>query len=175
MAYTCYKITNLLSGKVYIGYTKKSTTARMKEHVKVAMGKGGQRKCSLQYAIAKYGKDNFGIEPLSTFSSRDEAISAEKNYILEYDSYKCGYNETLGGDGGSKPKIPTATVISVLRHYVSGNALSEIAARHSIPKHVVFDITRLRISDAHDIPADLVDALYDAKKSSAKRKKATQA
>lgn len=55
-------------------------------------------------AINKYGKDCFRYEVLGEF---DDAILSdmEIKYIDEFDSYKNGYNSTLGGEGVRKLNI----------------------------------------------------------------------
>jgi group I intron endonuclease len=167
--YKCYKITNKINGKVYIGYTKKSVDTRFREHVKVSRGKG--YKCSFQYAILKYGKDNFEVQVLDDNLTKKNACMKEIEYIVLYDSRKNGYNETSGGDGGCDFKIKTTTIIKVLNDYVSGMSINDVARKHALSYHSVFDITRFRFSDEHDVPKSLRDAVRAKKKRSKKRKK----
>jgi len=49
-------------------------------------------------AIRKYGENNFYIELLET-TTIDNLNEREKYWISYYNSYKNGYNSTLGGDG----------------------------------------------------------------------------
>jgi hypothetical protein len=51
-------------------------------------------------AIRKYGIDNIKSKELEVTHSQEEAKEREKYYIKEYDTFKNGYNMTLGGDGG---------------------------------------------------------------------------
>lgn len=82
------------SGKRYIGITKKALESRKKEHIKYA--KLYNRKFSK--AILKYG-DKLTWEVVDTGETYEELFFKEKEYIRFYDTYKNGYNSTLGGDG----------------------------------------------------------------------------
>lgn len=95
---TIYKITNIKTGKVYIGKTTKSLNYRLQGHINNA-GKGNNFKLSL--AIRKYGKENFIIKPIDFAETRDELNEKEVYYISEYKSLEDGYNMTIGGEGGN--------------------------------------------------------------------------
>ena len=98
--YTVYKIICITNNKCYIGYTKNSIENRLKGHFRKAFS-GKHNNIKFFKAIQKYGKNNFHIEPISTFNSKEEATSFEKLMIIKFNSYKKGYNSTLGGDGGA--------------------------------------------------------------------------
>lgn len=55
---------------------------------------------ALYRAIRKYGLNNFSFEIIEELpdASLEELKEAEKKWILFFDSYKKGYNETWGGD-----------------------------------------------------------------------------
>lgn len=95
---TIYKITNIKTGKVYIGKTTKSLNDRLQGHINNA-DKGNNFKLSL--AIRKYGKENFIIEQIDFAETRDELNEKEVYYISEYKSLEDGYNMTIGGEGGN--------------------------------------------------------------------------
>ena len=59
---------------------------------------GGIKK-HLYSAFNKYGIDKFIFSILEE-CTKEESIQKEKEYIQKYDSYKNGYNETLGGEDG---------------------------------------------------------------------------
>jgi len=94
-----YKITNNISGKCYIGETLKSNPElRWNEHKrKIEKGIGCP---ALQYAIKKYGVDNFSFKVLIICFDEDRYFY-EKEYIKKYNSIvPNGYNLTSGGEGG---------------------------------------------------------------------------
>ena len=96
-----YKITNNVNGKVYIGQTIKTTRVRLTEHKYIANHPKYDHRSILHSAMRKYGCDNFTIETIQE-CSEDQLNELEKYWIEQYDSFKNGYNCTLGGDGGNK-------------------------------------------------------------------------
>lgn len=91
-----YKITNIVNNKVYIGQTTKTVEARWKQHKHSSVSK----KYALYYAMRKYGIDNFKIETLEQCDNKD-LDEKEIEWIAFYNSYREGYNMTLGGSGAS--------------------------------------------------------------------------
>lgn len=93
-----YKATNISNGKIYIGQTIKSLSARRRAHES-----GGN--CFFQKAIKKYGKDNFQWEIIATVENDDKIQfkilldATEQQMIEEFDTLKNGYNLTEGGGG----------------------------------------------------------------------------
>ena len=96
MAYI-YCITNLINGKQYVGKTTESITKRFKEHC-LDYKKERCEKRPLYEAMNKYGIDNFVVNQLIECEP-DELDSYEKLFIDKLDTFKNGYNATLGGDG----------------------------------------------------------------------------
>lgn len=92
--YSIYKITNIINGKSYIGYTKKKPETRFEEHCR------SKDKYKLPKAIAKYGKQNFTVTPIYQSKDLNHIRSMEDYFILEYNSIKEGYNIARGGQGG---------------------------------------------------------------------------
>lgn len=95
-----YKITNIKSGKCYIGETKQeSPELRWKEHIKsINKNKGCP---ALRDAIKKYGIDSFKFEVLIICFDEDRFIY-EKEYIKRYNcQVPNGYNILPGGIGGA--------------------------------------------------------------------------
>lgn len=101
MAYTgyIYKITNKINGKSYIGKTN-NIKRRWNEH---KWGKGNT--AILNKAFKKYGVDNFEFSLLEerkfkSINELNEILSQmEIDYIAKYNTFKKGYNATLGGEG----------------------------------------------------------------------------
>ena len=93
-----YKIVNLVNDKIYVGKTNlPSIQDRFKQH-KLDSSKMSLNKRPLYSAMRKYGCDNFSIELLEECDWKD-ADEREKYWINKLDSYRNGYNATLGGDG----------------------------------------------------------------------------
>jgi predicted GIY-YIG superfamily endonuclease/predicted DNA-binding protein YlxM (UPF0122 family) len=173
----CYLIINSINNKIYIGVTYKPINDRFKEHIKVSRFKSSKNKQALHLAIDKYGARNFSISLIKEFETYNEAYEAEKGYISQYNSTnnKIGYNQSKGGDCGPiKIKLDSSVVIQVIEDYCNKLSLQEIADKHNLTRYRVFDITKLRISPNHNIPAELLERLKQAKFSSKKRKKVTE-
>ena len=92
-----YLITNKINGKKYIGKTTKTIEKRWHEHF-LDSKKNEYQKRPLYRAIKKYGIENFVINQLEECSNNNLS-EQEKYWIQYYDTYKNGYNATLGGDG----------------------------------------------------------------------------
>lgn len=94
MAYI-YQITNDINGKVYIGKTEGNIKKRWQEHCKDYT----KERCKdrpLYRAMNKYGIEHFHIEQLE---ETDNASEREIYWIEQKQSFKHGYNATMGGDG----------------------------------------------------------------------------
>lgn len=95
--YSIYKVTNMVNGKVYIGYTK-NIRRRKKSHKSNAIN---NTETKFYNAVRKYGWDNFQWEIIYQSLDSEYTVSVmESHFINEYDSFHNGYNSTLGGDGG---------------------------------------------------------------------------
>lgn len=88
-----YKITNLINGLVYIGQTKYSAIDRYNTHMNT------YKNTHFYNSIHKYGPQNFKLEILEDHVPNELLDEKEVYYIALYDSYKNGYNETIGGNG----------------------------------------------------------------------------
>ena len=92
-----YKITNDINGKIYIGKTLYSVEKRFKEHCK-DFKKETKEQRPLYFAMQKYGIEHFHVEEIEKCD--ENIISEREKYWIEYyNSFKKGYNATLGGDG----------------------------------------------------------------------------
>ncbi|GEM_PF-2405768 len=94
--YTVYKHT-APNGKVYIGITCKTTTARWNN------GNGYKKNTHFFNAIQKYGWEHIQHEVLYTGLTKEEAEQKEIELIAEYKSNdeKYGYNKSTGGECGA--------------------------------------------------------------------------
>lgn len=90
-----YKITNKINHKIYIGQTVKTLKQRWKGHLndsKIAKNN------KFYNAIKKYGTDLFEKEIIENNIATIEELNQREIYWIEfYDSYRKGYNSTLGG------------------------------------------------------------------------------
>ncbi len=96
-----YKITNLLNGKIYIGQTVQSFEHRISGHLSNAKHNGDfLNENSIDYAINKYGWENFHSEVVEICNSQDELNEREKFWIKILNcKFPFGYNLTGGGGG----------------------------------------------------------------------------
>ncbi len=93
-----YLITNTVNGKVYVGLTTQTLSARWTGHLGEAR-RGA--KTSLHCAIRKYGADSFTRREIHEANSKEELLALEIAEIAEYRSTEpeFGYNLTYGGEG----------------------------------------------------------------------------
>jgi group I intron endonuclease len=94
MVFKVYKITNIISGSIYIGMTKNKLERRFWEH------KNCSRKSPLYDAMKSYGVENFVIELISSWETREACATEEKRLISELRSTNQLYNLADGGSGG---------------------------------------------------------------------------
>lgn len=94
-----YKIINNINKKLYIGKTDKTIKSRFEQHYKDSKKIKNQERL-LYKAINQYGIENFSIEQIEECPS-SKSNEREKFWIEYYDSFKNGYNATLGGDGSA--------------------------------------------------------------------------
>lgn len=87
-----YLITNKINGRCYVGQSV-DIIRRWRQHKEVAH----REQAPLYKAIQKYGIENFDFCVLEE-CSREELDSKEIQYIEQYNSYFCGYNQTRGGN-----------------------------------------------------------------------------
>lgn len=112
-----YKITNIKTNESYIGQTTKGFRSRYKcSHVvsdiesvyRMHKRKGKRGNKHLLRSIEIYGFENFNITYiLDVAFSQAELDIKEEVFIKKYNSYKNGFNQTLGGSKGTKGYSPT--------------------------------------------------------------------
>jgi len=97
MQYTVYQHESNTSHKKYIGYTSKGMMARLHKHYVNAMANVDTH---FYNAIRRYGLDDFTSTILWEGDNETLALEQEMYYIDMYNTFKEGYNQTLGGTGG---------------------------------------------------------------------------
>lgn len=93
-----YKIKNLINNKIYIGQSH-NIEERIKRHKK-RKDYEEYKDIHLYRAMRKYGIENFSFEIIEECSI-DRLDEREIYWIKYYNSFNEGYNETLGGGGGT--------------------------------------------------------------------------
>lgn len=107
-----YKITNQLNGKAYIGQSI-HIEQRWEEHLYKSSS------CHLlKYALHKYGVENFTFEILEE-CNQEQLNEREIYWIAHYDTFKNGYNLTMGGGGTIKYSIE-----AIYEEYLKTQSLS---------------------------------------------------
>ena len=129
-----YKITNTVNNKSYIGQTRQSIQFRWNQHT------SKKDNTYFHNAIKKYGKDNFNIEILEEcdVSKLDER---EIFYIAKYDTFKNGYNLTIGGDG-NKRLLLDDKYDEIKELYLSGFSSNKIATLYKVDKSTIIKILK---------------------------------
>jgi len=99
MKYQLYYIENIITKKIYVGFTSKSIKERFKVHINNAKKKINRK---LYDSMNHYGYDKFTITQLDEHETKNGICELENWYIylLKSDQGQFGYNMTKGGDGG---------------------------------------------------------------------------
>jgi len=89
--YKIYKLTNIINGMIYIGYTQKKLITRIRRHVITNSYIGN--------ALRNYEIKNFKVEVLWETKNKKDACIVEKAAICAYRTqFPNGYNLTSGGE-----------------------------------------------------------------------------
>ena len=125
--YSIYKATNLINGKIYIGYSG-NFRKRLNAHKRKAFSKSKEFENIYFYnSMRKYGWENFKFEII--YQSKDKEhchFEMETYFICYYDTYYLsnnGYNMTYGGEGavGYKMSEEGKINIKLKRKYAKKN------------------------------------------------------
>lgn len=130
-----YCISNKINSKQYVGKTVRSIEERFLEHCKESKKQRNEKR-PLYLAMKYYGVENFEVKLLEETEIQN-LEKQEQFWINKLDTYKNGYNATLGGDG----KILYDYTL-FLQDYSNGLLVLEIAEKYSCDVHTV--ITGLR-------------------------------
>ena len=128
-----YKITNKQNNKSYIGQTISPIHIRMYKHYSNAK----TAKTGIDFAINKYGKENFIIEQLCECDNKN-LDDLERYYIQYYDTYNNGYNLTIGGQQStSKLNLNEQDIIN---KYLEGNNIQTLSQIFSCSEKTISNI-----------------------------------
>lgn len=98
MSWSVYRIRNRVTGKSYIGQTKKSPELRFKEHLYES--RKDKTNNYFKNALRKYPKEVWELRVLvKGISTREEADRYEVLWIRKLGTLAEGYNSTSGGEG----------------------------------------------------------------------------
>lgn len=129
-----YKITNKINGRCYIGQTSQNAKKRWKEHIKVYTNpKCYNYNYPLYKAFRKYGIKKFEFEVIEECEIQD-LNKREIYWISYYNSYKEGYNQTLGGDGCIKYELNESEVVEI---YNKEKNIKKVARKYNCSKTVI--------------------------------------
>lgn len=154
-----YVATNLINNKKYIGQTSQTLNGRKNHHIRSALLK--RYDTHFHRALVKYGNENFLWEVLEECDDRYSLNKLEIYYIDKFNTYKNGYNMSLGGlghsnmGGKSHPmfgKHHSDETKKKLRDFNLGKKLSQETKNkigESSKGRVMPAITRRKISEAN--------------------------
>lgn len=143
-----YRITNRINNTIYIGQTRGSVHRRWLDHCKSARNQLDKDYfLPLHNAIRKYGEDNFQVEVIEDCEN-DILNDREIYYISKYNSYKNGYNATLGGLGQTKYDY-----CEIVEYYLNhNNSLLETCKHFHLYDQVVYQALNSYHIDYKNIP-----------------------
>jgi group I intron endonuclease len=117
-----YRYTCTISGKPYVGQTRKKVRVRWHQHVSAALTNSDHQCQALSRAIRKYGRQSFVCEVLAVADSQEEANLLESFWIAASDSLSPnGYNLSYGGD-------VSGVISDETRKKISANTKRQLAA-----------------------------------------------
>lgn len=132
-----YKITNKLNGCAYIGQTIQNVKERFYQHC-ASKCSPEVLKMAIHQAITKYGKDNFLLEILEEIDA-NQLNDRERYWIQYYNTFNKGYNETLGGQDGSKP-FKVLDEKNIILQYKQGKSLRTIGKLFNVDKQTIKEL-----------------------------------
>ena len=144
MAYI-YQIVNDINQKIYIGKTEFSIEKRFKEHCSDAFRERNEQR-PLYAAMRKYGIEHFYIELIE---ETDKPEEREIYWIENKQSFKNGYNATIGGDG--KRYIDYDLVIATYQQVKEIKKTAEILNIHPDSVSKILHTNNIAILSSQDI------------------------
>lgn len=129
MSIGIYKYQNKVNSKIYIGQSS-NIEKRFNQHLYNSTQDNEKIKSSIDYAIKKYGIENFDFEIIEKCSI-NELDEKEIYWIKYYNSYQNGYNKTPGGKsvrGEDHPRaiLTEQEVWNIREEYKKGKKRSDV-------------------------------------------------
>ena len=147
-----YKIANRVNNKVYIGQTRFTIDHRFKQHVKNFNIE--HRTQPLYKAMAKYGIENFSVECLEECDVKD-LDEREIFWIAKYDSFRNGYNATLGGQSGGLYTWTDSQYEEMRNLYLSGFTIKSISQMFNVSNETIRCILKSMNVKIRNNPMDI--------------------
>lgn len=131
---TIYLITNIINNKKYVGQTIKKPKERWKEHRVIGQSDKYHSRQPISRAIHKYGIENFTFQILEQCEEKllDER---EKYWILFYDTFRNGYNATIGGQYYTKRYVFDDE--ELIRKYYEFGTIRKVARYYNCDHDVI--------------------------------------
>lgn len=148
-----YKITNVKTDKSYIGQTIFTAEKRFQQHLNRALRE--ETFYPLASAIRKYGKDAFKMEVVGEYPA-NELNDWEKYWIAYYNTFKGGYNATIGGNYIPSIHKEIYDYKKLCLEYQNGKSIAEIAEEQHIGERTISNILRqngIKILTSHEFIA----------------------
>ena len=134
-----YLITNSVNKKVYVGQTRRSMEGRWKQHLNAA--KKVDNKCPLYEAMRKLGIENFTISKIEDCDV-NKLDEREMFWIAKHNSFKEGYNATLGGQGFRFYIWTDSKYEEIIGLYKSGFTSTYIANMFNVSQWTILEILK---------------------------------
>jgi len=138
MSVGIYKFESKVSGNIYIGQSV-NIEKRIKRHISDAYNESSKSyNYPLESSIRKYGIENIAVETIETCLVQ-ELDNREIYWIEHYQSFFKGYNQTLGGNGGSKTiKITSDDLFEITKELKeTSKKHNEIAAKFDVSVEMI--------------------------------------
>lgn len=143
-----YEIVNDVNAKRYIGKTEFDINKRFKEHCSDAFKERNKNR-PLYRAMRKYGVEHFHIQLIE---ETDFPEDREVYWISQKDTYRHGYNATLGGDG--KKYLDYDLIVSTYQKFGNIKETAENLNVHTDSVSQVLKIKNIRTNTTQEVLTD---------------------